>query len=51
MARKGRKLTDEEEAAFEARVKEFDELLERRKAVDEKLAAERQEREQEQRRS
>lgn len=42
---KPRKRTPEEEAAWLKRHREFQELLEKRKALDEKLAAERKERE------
>ena len=42
---KRRKITPEEEAAWQKRHKEFQELLEKRKALDEKLAAERKQRE------
>ena len=42
---KPRKITPEEEAEWQKRSKEFRELLEKRKAVDEKLAAERKQRE------
>ena len=42
---KRRKTTPEEEAAWQKRHKEFQELLEKRKALDEKLAAERKQRE------
>jgi hypothetical protein len=42
---KPRKMTPEEEAERQQRQDEFRELLEKRKALDEKLAAEREQRE------
>ncbi|HVR12956.1 MAG TPA: hypothetical protein VMS41_04195 [Gaiellaceae bacterium] len=42
---KRRKTTPEEDAELEKRSREFRELLEKRKALDEKLAAERKQRE------